>query len=44
MKTSLLEKPHKGVLVRVAEVGVEPTSGGYEPPEIPFLYSAIFSY
>ena len=24
----------------VAGVGVEPTSGDYEPPEIPFLYPA----
>ncbi len=30
--------------VIVAEAGVEPASGGYEPPEIPFLYSAIFCY
>ena len=25
----------------VAGAGVEPASGGYEPPEVPFLYPAI---
>ena len=25
----------------VAEAGIEPASGGYEPPEVPLLYSAI---
>lgn len=29
--------------MRVAETGVEPVSGGYEPPEIPFLYSAMYN-
>lgn len=32
----------KAKLWFVAELGIEPSSGGYEPPEIPFLYSAIF--
>ena len=26
----------------VAGAGVEPTSGDYEPPEIPFLHPAVF--
>ena len=26
----------------VAEAGIEPASGGYEPPEVPFLHSALF--
>ncbi len=25
----------------VAGAGVEPASGGYEPPEVPFLYPAM---
>lgn len=28
---------------RVAGVGIEPTSGGYEPPEVPLLYPAIYA-
>jgi hypothetical protein len=28
------------VFYRVAEAGIEPASGGYEPPEVPLLYSA----
>ena len=27
---------------RVAGVGIEPTSGGYEPPEVPLLYPAMY--
>ena len=27
---------------RVAGAGIEPASGGYEPPEVPLLYPAIF--
>ncbi len=26
---------------RVAGAGIEPASGGYEPPEVPLLYPAI---
>ena len=29
------------VLFLVAGAGVEPTSGDYEPPEIPFLHPAV---
>ena len=27
----------------VAGTGIEPVSGGYEPPEVPLLYPAIYS-
>ncbi len=27
---------------RVAGAGIEPASGGYEPPEVPLLYPAMF--
>ncbi len=30
-----------GRLSRVAGAGIEPASGGYEPPEVPLLYPAI---
>jgi hypothetical protein len=29
------------VFYRVAGAGIEPASGGYEPPEVPLLYPAI---
>ncbi len=28
----------------VAGAGIEPASGGYEPPEVPLLYPAITEY
>ena len=31
-----------GFLLRVAGAGIEPASGGYEPPEVPLLYPAMF--
>lgn len=31
------------LLLLVAGPGLEPGSGGYEPPEVPLLYPAIFS-
>ena len=31
-------------LVLVAGPGIEPGSGGYEPPEVPLLYPAIFEF
>ncbi len=30
-----------GFLFLVAGPGIEPGSGGYEPPEVPLLYPAI---
>ena len=37
------KKPDKGLVfsVCVAGPGIEPGSGGYEPPEVPLLYPAI---
>ena len=32
-----------GLLVFVAGPGIEPGSGGYEPPEVPLLYPAMYS-
>ncbi len=31
-----------GFRLLVAGAGIEPASGGYEPPEVPLLYPAIF--
>jgi hypothetical protein len=31
-----------GFRLRVAGAGIEPASGGYEPPEVPLLYPAMF--
>ncbi len=37
------QSAQKGALsVLVAGPGIEPGSGGYEPPEVPLLYPAIF--
>ena len=33
-----------GVFIRVAGPGIEPGSGGYEPPEVPLLYPAISTF
>ncbi len=37
------DRPLGGLLLRVAGAGIEPASGGYEPPEVPLLYPAIRS-
>ncbi len=31
-------------VILVAGAGIEPASGGYEPPEVPLLYPAIAQY
>jgi hypothetical protein len=36
--------PLKGTFSFVAGPGIEPGSGGYEPPEVPLLYPAIYVY
>ena len=36
--------PKGGFLLLVAGTGIEPMSGGYEPPEVPLLHPAILFY
>jgi hypothetical protein len=38
----LKQHPKGAVLVFVAGPGIEPGSGGYEPPEVPLLYPAVY--
>jgi hypothetical protein len=35
---------YAGFLLRVAGPGIEPGSGGYEPPEVPLLYPAMYLF
>jgi hypothetical protein len=33
----------RSLFLLVAGAGIEPASGGYEPPEVPLLYPAMYS-
>ena len=39
--TETRKPPSGGFRFLVAGAGIEPASGGYEPPEVPLLYPAM---